>query len=369
MFSPGRPNYEHHAGFYRSINPGHDLSKPWEGSPISTRSLPESPLKPVFDLPKRNQSIPSTSTVSVVKVPVARRKGLWRCILRFIRSGSVSSGKDVIAPFLGSPEPENPYSEKVPLHEWKQYGYWARPYLNDVLCENSPVTSEKSISTEALADLITNLRGPEEYDVHPERWVVGTKHRALPQRPARWKDPVPGEPFPFPWEVQLNPLLHHPIWGPAPLSWCIWANPYTNLYYGRTPLTVRCTDPDRQQPATWPFLTHMHFNAVLGDHAYKFPWPFTVCNPRGIKVGDILAEIHYQFQQPVTEDERSSWVLVRQEAARRTFQQRCNNGISLGQPPLVDVMRRCDALGAQMWFRGIEPSVDGGGWMISFGTY
>jgi hypothetical protein len=233
------------------------------------------------------------------------------------------------------------------------------------------VTSEKTIATEALVDLVTNMRGAEDpdFDLFPERWIVGAKHRALPQRPARWKDPDPDLPLPFPWEVQLNPLLHHLLWGPSPLRWCIWDDPYMLLCYGRTSFNVHCTDPDRAQPATWPFLTCMHFNAVQGDDAYHFPWPFTVYNPKGLKVGDVLAEIHYNFSLAITEGEFSSWPTYRQKAARQCLKQRQNRHADYGEAPSTDYLRRCDALGAKMYFRGIEPTVDGGGWMIVFGPY
>lgn len=215
------------------------------------------------------------------------------------------------------------------------------------------------------------MRGAEdpEFQVFPDRWIVGAKHRALPPRPTRWKDPDPNAPLPFPWEVQLNPLLHHLLWGPSALRWCIWEDPLLAVYYGRTHMNVLCTDADRAQPATWPFLTYMHFNAVLGDDAYKFPWPFTVFNPKGIKVGDILAEIYYNFQLAVTEAEFGSWPEFRRQAARRTHQQRLHRWVEFGAPHLDDYLRRCDALGAKMYFRGIEPSVDGCGWMMVFGPY
>jgi len=256
---------------------------------------------------------------------------------------------------------------KVQPCEWKQYGYWARPFLNDVECPNSPVDSETSVSTEALKDIIRNLRGPSPYDEHPELWPPGIKHRSLPPRPTRWTLPVPGEPLPFPWEVQLNPLLQHMIWGPSPLSWYIGVDPYDNnaLSYGRTRFDVPCAQADRAQPATWPFLTHMHFNAVAGDTAPKFPWPFTVCNARGLKCGDVLSGIYTEFNQPVTRDEKMSWPPLRQKAAQDALEFRCR----LQERQVQDEMRRYDSLGGVMWFRGIEPTIDGEGWMICFGTH
>ncbi|KDR70796.1 hypothetical protein GALMADRAFT_229828 [Galerina marginata CBS 339.88] len=379
----GRPSYQHHACFYRTINPSDDLSKPWEASPFSDSNLPLSPLKPVFDIPKatkasrENSSSPSSPTgsvgvVAVVKFPVGER-GLWARIKRFLKSGTFSLDEEIIIPTFEPPEPGPFLSTKVEPHEWKEYAYWSRPILNDVMVINSPVKSEKSVSASILRERLKNTLGPND-SPHPETWVIGTKHPALPPRPLRWKDPVPSEPLPFPWEVQLNPLLQHHLWGPSPLTWCLSHHPFASstVSLGAAHSRPPCTGPDFAQPATWPFLTHMHFNAVAGDTAPTFPWPFTVENPRGIQFGDILIRIFEHFQKLVTDDERMSWPQLRQEAAWRAHHERCRMQEAFNQPmqvPWQDDMRRCDALGGVMWFRGIEPTLDGGGWMITFGTH
>lgn len=107
----------------------------------------------------------------------------------------------------------------------------------------------------------------------------------------------------------------------------------------------------------------MHFNAVAEDGAPRFPWPFMVVNERGIKVGDVLYEIWKSFNQPVLDDEHSSWSHLRQGMAKWALEKRCQ------MLSKTDVLRRCDSFGAIMFFRGIEPTVDGGGWTICFGTY
>jgi len=372
MASQGRLPYEHHGGFYRGLAQGDDLTKPWEWSPVSNHFPPLSPLKPVFELPRATPTSPvSTSTsptISISRFPV-RKRGVWARIKRFIRSGKLSINEEMIIPAYESVEPELTSIPKVEPHEWKQYGYWARPIIDDLVCVNSPVTSENSIRTEDLSTLIRSMRGPGPDDYHHERWIPGIKHPSLPPRPSRWKDPVPGEPLPFPWEVQINPFLQHILWGPSPLNWCLSAHPTGGTYYGRGrgQHSEKCTGPDRAQPATWPFLTHMYFNAVAGDTAPRFPWPFTVSNPRGIKVGDVLLEIYTAFNTPVTEDEKSSWPMMRQNAADRALRHRCE--MLSGYQPFEDIMRRCDALGGVMYFRGIEPTIDGKGWMITFGTH
>ncbi|KAF8889547.1 hypothetical protein CPB84DRAFT_1785459 [Gymnopilus junonius] len=374
----GRPSYAHNAGYYRSVDPDDDLSQPWQSTPFSDHELPLSPLRPVFDIPRVTPESPitsssSTPTISLIRVPVpGRKKGFWARIRKFFQTGTFSLDEEIVISIpSGNASKSNTFqSSKVELHEWKQYGYWARPMLHDVMAINSPVTSEKSITTQDLKSRIQNLRGPN-HSPHPETWVPGVKHRALPPRPSRWKDPVPNEPLPFPWEVQINPLLQHSLWGPSPLSWCLSDNPLspTALRYGCTPFIVDCEPPDFAQPATYPFLTHMHFNAVAGDTAPTFPWPFTVYNPRGIQNGDILTEIWKTFQVPVTRDEQMSWPPLRQQAAARALKERCQMESYRRMERFDDVMRRCDALGGIMWFRGIEPTINGGGWMITFGTH
>ena len=73
--------------------------------------------------------------------------GIYFCIIpvTFIYSSEI-----LIAGQKGAPSPvvlpppkakpridQNPYAEAVPLHEWKQYGYWTRPFINDLQMTNS----------------------------------------------------------------------------------------------------------------------------------------------------------------------------------------------------------------------------------------
>ena len=85
-----RPPYQHHAGFYRKIMPGDDL-KPWEWSPVTDHSLPMSPMRPIFQIPKAyppglSGPLPSPN-VLVVKLPAngCKKRGLWAAIRRFMR--------------------------------------------------------------------------------------------------------------------------------------------------------------------------------------------------------------------------------------------------------------------------------------------
>ena len=87
-----RPPYQHHAGFYRKIMP--DDLKPWEWSPLTDHSLPMSPMRPIFQIPKSyppglSGPVPSPSML-LVKIPAnvrEKRRGLWVAIRRFLRFG------------------------------------------------------------------------------------------------------------------------------------------------------------------------------------------------------------------------------------------------------------------------------------------
>jgi hypothetical protein len=43
--------------------------------------------------------------------------------------------------------------------------------------------------------------------------------------------------------------------------------------------------------------------------------------------------------------------------------------IQVSMQEVQDEMRRYDSLGGVMWFRAIEPTIDGEGWMICLGTH
>jgi hypothetical protein len=43
--------------------------------------------------------------------------------------------------------------------------------------------------------------------------------------------------------------------------------------------------------------------------------------------------------------------------------------IQVSMQEVQDEMRQYDSLGGMMWFRGIEPMIDGKGWMICLGTH
>lgn len=160
-----RPPYQHHAGFYRKIMPEDDL-KPWEWSPVTDHSLPKSPMRPIFQTPKAyppGLSGPVPSSTMMMKIPAngCKKRGLWAAIRRFLRLCEcrcailalsqpfgivlISRSRVDEVPFIpvqqDYAETGSPPLSKVQPYEWKQYGYWARPFLNNVECPNSRESS------------------------------------------------------------------------------------------------------------------------------------------------------------------------------------------------------------------------------------
>lgn len=135
--------------------------------------------------------------------------------------------------------------------------------------------------------------------------------------------------------------------------------------YGEVMVTIPLTDPDFAQPATWPFLTHMHIDSLGDDTASHFPWPIMVYNPRGIKTGDILQAIYENFQEFVSQKEYDSWSSVRQRQVCSSYSMRRHHAPWI---PLGDGVRRFDYLGHRAMFRGLEPNSETlGSWTMYVG--
>jgi hypothetical protein len=218
---------------------------------------------------------------------------------------------------------------------------------------------------------------------HPERWKLGITHPSLPPRPTRWSTPDPTKPLPFPWEVQLNPLLEHILFGVPRLNWDI-KDDISAAQLALTPLedgirevgiresTCLLSEPDFAQPATYPFLTHMYVNALADDILPKFAWPFMVLNPHGIKIRDIINSIYFNFQEYVREREFYGWTVARRREAARTHRKRCDPQehpfkATAGEVDVDDDMRRIDYLGIRTLFRGLAPNPDMTGWVLYLG--
>ena len=68
-----------------------DDLKPWEWSPLTDHSLPKSPMRPIFQIPKTyppglSGPVPSPNTQRPANGR-EKRRGLWAVIRRFVRFG------------------------------------------------------------------------------------------------------------------------------------------------------------------------------------------------------------------------------------------------------------------------------------------
>lgn len=219
------------------------------------------------------------------------------------------------------------------------------------------------VDPESLAATLTSPGGRH----HPERWINGLKHPALPPRPTRWVRPRETDPLPFPRECQLNPFLAHSQFGQAPIMWDVGLDLGTILFNTEDEICIPLGKADHHQPATFPFVTHMCINAVSDDPTPKFPWPMLIRNASGIKCEDVYAGIHDNFQEYVSREELTtlfSW--VRREQAFRALELRRRAQELRGEEP-DRWLRRIDYFGMHVMFRGLEPNPNCEGWILFMG--
>ncbi|KAF8626483.1 hypothetical protein AX17_006539 [Amanita inopinata Kibby_2008] len=241
---------------------------------------------------------------------------------------------------------------EVALWEWKAWGYYARPWVNDVFVKNYPPAKDipENVDVEELARSLVDSHGTE----HPERWIAGVQHPSLPPRPLRWaSDPHPGL-NPLPWQCQLNPYLRRKVVGIPAIFWDVGRDPAT-MAHGHTAYATPLLPSDFAQPATWPFCTHMHVSALADD--VEFPWPFIVINKKGITCQDVYDTIYENFQQYVWKEEWDEWPMFRREMAVISYDKRKGE----------DGLKRIDYLGFHSMFRGLEASPDGRSWFLFVG--
>ncbi|TFK23129.1 hypothetical protein FA15DRAFT_490702 [Coprinopsis marcescibilis] len=405
--SQKKPRWQQHGGFYRPV---HDISQPWQPSPRI--SSPQPILNaPAYQVPLRANGSPATSEesgetlMSEVAVGtlierkakrVRRRSTLTRLKRRIIRwlDSSLELEGQVRRPWSEPPEthvrPQSSpvVSHRVQLNEWKEWGYYARPYVNGVQVYNtpSPYLNQEPIlrgcppeyiqdSDMTIQEVFTSLADSDP-DPRPDRWKLGIEHPSLPPRPPRWKTPDPTEPLPFPWEVQLNPFLEHFLCGVPVMYWDVRED-ISACQHGieedpETAFSRPLLPADLAQPASWPFLTHMYINALADDISPKFKWPFMVINDQGIKVRDVINSIYDNFQQYVFEREFYSWTMTRRREATKTRILRCNPEehpfkAMHGEIHPMDRMKRVDYLVGRTLFRGLAPNPDGTGWVLYLG--
>ncbi|KAH7920076.1 hypothetical protein BV22DRAFT_1040288 [Leucogyrophana mollusca] len=289
---------------------------------------------------------------------------LWKSVKDLFHDSDGSKGKK------GKKFPTTlPY---VPPDRWKAYGYWARPTINGVQVHNATPRPLPPISLDP--DTIwDSMRGPNQ-SPHPENWPARFPHPALPPRPPEWHTPEPGAQAPFPWETQLNPYLQHRYIGQTLISFDIGRAPGPGgiVFTAAEPASIPLDRADFAQPATYPFVTHMHIVGVADDPAPAFPWPIMVTRARGVTCGDVWETIFNNFQQHVTVDEYNAWSARRREMAARAYFKRVRVPLDWDVPEEVpgdgDGLRRIDYMGDKMMFRGLEPSpLKDGTWLMFVG--
>ncbi|KAG6872472.1 hypothetical protein C0995_009471 [Termitomyces sp. Mi166 len=343
-------HYNQYSGYYRPVE---RLSVPWVASPEldKPRGLP--PLEYQY---RKNpsQNTPRPAKIILADEPISsptqdQPKRKRRGVADWLRRLADKINGDDILHSLGSEitivnhtnarpvvnemalESDEPEVE-VPLRDWKAWGYYAYPKLH---------------------------RGGGYVKNH-QRWIQGLQHPALPQRPERWKEHPKGAPLPFPWQCQLNPLLRHFMFDKPPLDWDIHHYPSSRCYLGRTGNSIiPISAPDKAQPATYPFVTHMYIHSLADDSYPEHFWPFYVINEHGVTVGDVLETIWQNFQQHISRSEFDSWanLISRQQTASFAVQMR----------GLRAEARRIDILGTQCLFKGLEPHPNREGWSMFLG--
>ncbi|KAG6809325.1 hypothetical protein H0H92_000697 [Tricholoma furcatifolium] len=373
---PPKEFYQQYAGFYRAVE---SLSKPWEASPEVAK--PKDLAMHYFQGAFAQVTPPSPTTLVTDDPPVSplhaqptsqrKRRGTKHALASVLRRWADKiTGENSIAeepltrPLVSSIKITNNTGfqpDEVPLREWKAWAYYACPHVlnKDVggFLRNYPSSPHLLPSTN-VEQVFQSLW--DESGFHPERWIPGLQHPAIPPRPERWKVPPIGASLPFPWEVQLNPLLQHNTFGRPPLDWDISIR---EINLGRTgDVMIPSMDPDRAQPATYPFVTHMYISSVGDDPYPEYFWPFFVVNEYGVTVGDVVDAIYENFQQYLEFAEYQSWssLMMRQKTTQVAFEMRRNRFRPEGA-------RRIDILGTQCLFRGLEPHPNHEGWTLFFG--
>lgn len=260
------------------------------------------------------------------------------------------------------------YPSPLPLREWKAYGYYAKPLVNGIFVDNVSTARPPPPPGIDPAAIFASL--VEQGVRHPERWIPGLEHPALPRRPPGWETPDLTLPQPFPFELSLNPLFYA---RPCPIRW--------NMSYHRTDITyaeplvpggdedawIPLNPTDLAQPATHPRVPFMHVTVVSDDNTSPvFPWPFWVKNPHGITVRDVFNQIAANFQAFVSATEYYSWSSDLRFRVDRACIMR-NREASLRARPKEgdDHVKRIDFLCGSVMFSGLKPHPDGEGWVLS----
>ncbi|KAK0506004.1 hypothetical protein EDD18DRAFT_1121635 [Armillaria luteobubalina] len=328
-------DYNRHGGFYRPAIP-----------------LPsEQPFQAPLKIPPAPPFIIKTRYYDV---RAHDRNKLVRLIRHILRLDYIVVKREIPMYHPLELDPPVPRYPSVPLSEWKAWGYYAWPSVNWWV---SPAP-QISVEIDPI-EMYNALKSPKGKH-HPERWIPGQRLPGLPPRPTRWKRPQPGAPLPFPWECQLNPWLVHSKDTIAPVFWDITASVEIMMMN----LDDKCIflgAPDRAQPATWPFVTHLLINAIMFNGEYLVNWPIMVVNLNGVCCGDIFIGIYDTFQQYVSAAEFDNWSPEVQEEAKRTHRIRRDKDFEQHEE---SALRRCDYFGRYHFFNGLELNPDRQGWIL-----
>ncbi|KAJ3839793.1 hypothetical protein F5878DRAFT_102967 [Lentinula raphanica] len=376
--------YRPHAFFYlRSVN---DLSVPWVPSPLTpARPLPPSSVGSPRTKKTLQFRIPDSSPLSPLLETGTRaserRKhrhlSFLRSVKKRLKPRKTESRKTVtpVHKILeveieqcdpAELEPSATVTPPVPLSDWKAWSYYARPCVNGVNVNNlSPKPKlDVEIDVQMLFDYLKSPGGTP----HPERWIKGQKHPALPPRPAAWKRVDPNEPVPFPWEVQLNPLISHSIMmfpGFTPLFWNIKNRPELVFFLTEDGGLQFAMDNDLCQPATCPLVTHMYICAYAfapeWNVQYRLPWPLMLQCRDGITCEDIVIGFYQNFNQDVSQREYEKWDEEIQRSAKKSHAEEERGWTEDYR------VKRADFFGDNVYYRGLAPSLNVEGWVMFLG--
>ncbi|KAL1747975.1 hypothetical protein HDZ31DRAFT_79981 [Schizophyllum fasciatum] len=258
----------------------------------------------------------------------------------------------------------------LPLREWKTYGYYSKPCINNVWVDNSTTGKPPPPPRVDVAAIFDSL--VEQGVEHPERWIAGLDHPSLPRRPPGWDTPDLTQPQPFPFELSVNPLFYS---RPSCIRWNMAYSPECISYAEAPPCTfpsgittlrwVPLNPSDLAQPATHPRIPFMHVTLVAPDMPF-FPWPFWVKNKHGITVGDVLNQIYTNFCQFVGRRECDQWSAARRQRVFDACLTRYDEAVRTSKAKEGDqLVRRIDFLGGCVMFDALKPHPSGEGWVLS----
>ena len=114
----------------------------------------------------------------------------------------------------------------------------------------------------------------------------------------------------------------------------------------------------------------MRITALAGDANPEFPWPVTVLPHHErlpVLVVDVITALKENFDERLTDEEVDSLSGDRKMMIYQSYWRRVRTPIGGCLPGDEDGLRRVDYLGGHTYFRGLEPSPDGDGFVLFMG--